>query len=240
MEFVEKLDRLTAGRREEISKAAGLPAFAISNYISKRQMPRGDRALALARALHVPIDWLLDNDRDFPPPEQSSLANVDDARLMYEALRRQRLEAMRVRELIERAKTIDWAEVRKKLDNVPRDSEVPGEILAEMRLALSLSFATLALDRYDASKTPALIGELPGADQPYKMFDVNRLHTEMAELNSHNKDCREVQVESHRRSRHLGLHTASLAEAADASNRVTGSEAKPNRRGGKGRKSSAP
>jgi transcriptional regulator with XRE-family HTH domain len=74
MKFHEKLSRLTAGKNKSaLAEGAGLPASAVSNYIFKRQMPRGDKALALARVLGVPLEWLVDDAQDFPPPSAHPL-----------------------------------------------------------------------------------------------------------------------------------------------------------------------
>ena len=48
--------------------SVGLAPTAISNYIASGSIPRADIALKIARAVGVPLDWLIDDSQDFPPP----------------------------------------------------------------------------------------------------------------------------------------------------------------------------
>jgi len=69
MKFTEKLEKLTESEnRSRICRRAGLPASAISNYITNGQMPGLEPALKIAAALDVPLDWLADDSRGFPVP----------------------------------------------------------------------------------------------------------------------------------------------------------------------------
>lgn len=112
MTFTEKLTRLTAEQsKKRIAKAAGLPNAAISNYISKKQMPRGDKALALARALEVPVEWLLDDEQDeWPAPKiaKPSIAAFSDDELMMELARRYRHAIVEFLDAARIAEKIDW------------------------------------------------------------------------------------------------------------------------------------
>ncbi len=68
MTFHEKLAQLCEDRSQAaVSRRAGLPSSAITKLLFERQMPRGDRALRLARALHVSVEWLLDDAQGWPP-----------------------------------------------------------------------------------------------------------------------------------------------------------------------------
>jgi len=68
MTFHEKLAKLTEDRKKTvISRRAGLPPTAINNYISKQQTPSCVVALRIARALHVSVDWLIDDSQTWPP-----------------------------------------------------------------------------------------------------------------------------------------------------------------------------
>lgn len=73
MKLAEKLGKLTQERNKaELSRTAGLPATAISDYVSKGYIPKADTALKLARALEVPVEWLIDDEADFPVPEPAA------------------------------------------------------------------------------------------------------------------------------------------------------------------------
>lgn len=72
MKFTEKLRLLTDGQNKaRIGRCSGLGTTTISNYIAKGSMPRADIAVKMASALNVPIDWLCDDDRDWPPPSST-------------------------------------------------------------------------------------------------------------------------------------------------------------------------
>ena len=68
MTFAEQLQRLTEDRiKSKLSLRAGLPATAINDYIAKGHLPNAVKALRLARALGVSLEWLVDNDQSWPP-----------------------------------------------------------------------------------------------------------------------------------------------------------------------------
>lgn len=68
MTFHEKLAKLTEDRRKtRLSLRAGLPANAISNYLSRRQMPSADIALRISQVLDVDVAWLVDDTQTWPP-----------------------------------------------------------------------------------------------------------------------------------------------------------------------------
>jgi len=73
MKFCEKLRALRKQhglKQSDLAKASGLTTNKIQRYEQMNQMPRGEDALALARALHVVADYLLDDVLPFPPPEE--------------------------------------------------------------------------------------------------------------------------------------------------------------------------
>ncbi|MEM8493907.1 MAG: helix-turn-helix transcriptional regulator [Planctomycetota bacterium] len=75
--FAEKLAKLTENENKiALSERAGLPPKAISNYISKRQTPQADKALAIARVLNVPLDWLVDDQQTMPKPKQGRFVSL--------------------------------------------------------------------------------------------------------------------------------------------------------------------
>jgi hypothetical protein len=68
MTFTEKLSRLTEDRtKTKVSRRAGLHPTAISNYLVKGCVPRGDIALRIARAIGVSAEWMLDDAQGWPP-----------------------------------------------------------------------------------------------------------------------------------------------------------------------------
>lgn len=68
MTFTEKLARLTeAYHKNRLSRRCGLPSTAITDYINKGTTPRSDNALKIARALGVSVEWLIDDEQEWPP-----------------------------------------------------------------------------------------------------------------------------------------------------------------------------
>ena len=73
MNFSEKLKALRGQHglgQTELATKAGLTANKVQRYEQTDQKPKGDDALALARALGVTADYLLDDSLPFPQPEE--------------------------------------------------------------------------------------------------------------------------------------------------------------------------
>lgn len=137
MTFGEKLAALTKGRsKAELSREAGLPPNAISDYINKAYLPRVDTALALAKVLEVSVDWLADDEKDFPPMKSAATAEaalLSDEEIMVEAARRYRLEVLRVRSIVHAIRDTDWSDVAKQLYEIPMDRQLPADLLGKVR-----------------------------------------------------------------------------------------------------------
>ena len=68
--LVEKLRALLRERdlsRADVDDAAGFKENITSNLINQKSEPKVKKALALARALGVSLDWLADDDQGLPP-----------------------------------------------------------------------------------------------------------------------------------------------------------------------------
>ena len=73
MTITEKLRRLGEdANKSRIGRRCGLGATTISNYIARGALPRCDIALKMARAFHVSVDWLIDDQQDWPPVWQNA------------------------------------------------------------------------------------------------------------------------------------------------------------------------
>jgi len=73
MEFADKLRALRNQHglnQSDLADRSGLTANKVQRYEQANQKPKGDDALALARALGVTSDYLLDDLLPFPPPEE--------------------------------------------------------------------------------------------------------------------------------------------------------------------------
>lgn len=68
MTWKEKISRLLPARSAAlIARRAGLHRGGITN-ITGQSKPRVDKAIRIARVLKVPVEWLFDDDKDWPPP----------------------------------------------------------------------------------------------------------------------------------------------------------------------------
>ena len=155
MVFTEKLSRLTTGKRSRIAKAAGLPTSAVSNYISKKQMPRGDKALALARATGVPVEWLLDDSQDWPAPPSNAVSAITIDQLAAELGRRMYGVASALLAKLAKAQRIKWTEVAAELLKSTEllrsdiDAELPKKLRDLVTLPGQISALLAALEAFD-------------------------------------------------------------------------------------------
>jgi transcriptional regulator with XRE-family HTH domain len=144
MKFAEKLARLTAEKnKQKVAIDAGLPPTAISNYITKNNVPRADTALALARALDVQLDWLVDDNRDWPPPPPLSASALSTAQLAEELSRRSTGIVDAIWQKLRDARGADWVSVASGIlaadPNVPmpptiqKQLEIPSQLNALRR-----------------------------------------------------------------------------------------------------------
>jgi len=154
MKFGEKLRELTAKiNKRATSRAAGLPPNAINDYIKKNYVPRADTALALARALNVPLDWLVDETRDCPAPDHGAKPqpeNLSDKELMMELVRRYQREIKRVHEHLDALQSINWEPIAAKLKALPPGAVVPDSLRSAADLARASRYLlTTSVQRYD-------------------------------------------------------------------------------------------
>lgn len=99
MKFSEKLKRLCGQRRwgqnNLLEFVPNVTKSSMSNWFSGKYKPDLESALSIARALEVPLDWLADDEADFPSPT-SGLTEDEKALLdLYHALELDKREALR-------------------------------------------------------------------------------------------------------------------------------------------------
>lgn len=71
MRFDRKLRHLMVERdigQEALAKAAGVSQSSISRWLSGSHLPQIDAASRIAREMGVSLDWLADDDAEWPPP----------------------------------------------------------------------------------------------------------------------------------------------------------------------------
>jgi transcriptional regulator with XRE-family HTH domain len=155
MEFREKLRKTAAGlNKAKVGRAVGLQANTISSYIATGSVPRGDIALKIARALDVPLEWLVDDSQDWPPPlaDAKGVATSADSELMEEACRRLANVAARVESEVTRLGKIDWPTVAAEALAVPVDAPLPPAVRAAVDSLYPLGNAIEELASFDASR----------------------------------------------------------------------------------------
>ncbi|HEX4055988.1 MAG TPA: helix-turn-helix transcriptional regulator [Tepidisphaeraceae bacterium] len=170
-----------------MARKADLPPNAVSDYINKNYLPRVDTALALARALNVPLDWLADDRQDWPPPakwDAYAAENLPDGLLMREVCRRLRLASLDIKDLIEKAERVDWVSISKLILEQPEGSPLPPSIAPEIDLGYSLLFADGRLLKFEASHiATAHWRDLPPIDTPEGELAMHVLLGRLRKLN---------------------------------------------------------
>jgi hypothetical protein len=185
MDFTEKLRRrsLEIGNKSKASRAQGLKPNAISSYVAKASLPRADIALKMARALDVPLEWLVDDEQDWPPPkgDRPAVELLPDDALLEELARRYRLQSLRVLKWFETLKRADWAEVARRLYTYPPGTKLPGELEAVLSIVFNTgTMAVFAPGNFD----PRVYAEehhadMPGRDRPAEELDITRIVNEL-------------------------------------------------------------
>jgi len=112
----EKLSLLLEEKRvsrAEIAKAISVGYSTFMTYLQspKSRMPAAGTAVAIARFLSVPSDWLWSED-DYPPPDLQNISLLPDAVVMEEILRRKRSIAEALDRLLTRYRELRAHHVR--------------------------------------------------------------------------------------------------------------------------------
>ena len=148
--ITEKLTRLTKGKNKaELARRAGLKPTTISDYIAKEYAPRSDIALKMARALEVPVDWLIDDAQDWPPPPQQSVSALSTEDLAHELGRRMRPVGTEMFIGINRAQRADWVATAKLLLSTEIDAPLPSKVRRLIELPGELGTLRRHLRHYD-------------------------------------------------------------------------------------------
>lgn len=173
VKFHEKLKRRVEEGRLNKARAArdvGLPESTISSYLAKTDsLPRADIALKIARAIEVPVEWLIDDEQEWPPPTTPTKNSLSDHELMSELSDRflravhEYIDAQQVANSIDWARAAKEAESLKLSDPLPPYSSRATSALAAVNLKFSRmqqdfdvrEFALLRLDRR-ARQTPSV------------------------------------------------------------------------------------
>lgn len=160
MTFQEKL-RLAA---QNVNKALrgreqGLKENTISSYIATGSIPRAGIALKIARAVGVPLEWLVDDAQDFPPPKQppSGLSAASDRDVIIEAAMRYGRAIIDHLKALKAADKIDWAAAAEQLEKLRPDEPLPEnlEVARYAKEAVQISFMRMRND-YDIDMLLAL------------------------------------------------------------------------------------
>jgi transcriptional regulator with XRE-family HTH domain len=173
----EKLKEFTKKRSQaSIARDAGLAPSILSNYINRGSEPLASAALKLARALEVPVDWLLDDAQGFPAPEPTpkpSASDLPDRELMMELAVRQRRLLLDFLQTLESANAIDWNKAASDAANLSPSDPLPDSAkqgIANLA-ALDVKFSRTSQD-YDLPFYVVLNHEtLPGGNVPLQMLD---------------------------------------------------------------------
>lgn len=131
MEFHEKLKRRVADlgiNKAKAAREAGLPESTISSYLARTgSLPRLDIATKIAAALKVPLAWLADDSKGWPPPPADDGVRISDVpytELARELARRYRLDLLDTMASLEQAEKENWKSAVEALRSL-RSGELP-------------------------------------------------------------------------------------------------------------------
>jgi len=147
MKLYDKLKRLMEGRvQSPVAETAGIGTGTLSKYLKGAVTPGADIALRLARALEVPLEWLVDDEKGWPPPKNlTNLRDCKDDDLMEEMARRYRHKAEGVTKILHSVmEHDDWLPVARRILDVPFGESIPPDL--DKRFAAAASFYTLMID----------------------------------------------------------------------------------------------
>src|SRR4051812_14306289 len=97
MKFADKLRKIIGDRRiSAVAEDAQINPGLLNNYLNRGSEPGAMTALKIAKALKVPLEWLIDDAADLPVPEQpagtQAADRLSDRELMMEVAKRHRRE----------------------------------------------------------------------------------------------------------------------------------------------------
>lgn len=124
-------------------------------------MPRADIALKIARALQVPLEWLVDDEQDWPPPPSTTAAALSNEQLAAELGNRLLGVGRALLAKILRAEETNWFVVAKELLPIPVAEKLPRKLDQLARLPSQIQALVAELDQYDPT---APVGETAPAD----------------------------------------------------------------------------
>ncbi len=92
----------------EVAIRAGIDPQQIYNLTRKSNMPRLDKAVAIARTLRIPMEYLSDDAAPIEPVPDGPASLVETGDLCDEVARRFRAEATRLKNLLDQAERMDF------------------------------------------------------------------------------------------------------------------------------------
>ena len=160
MNFTEKLTRLTEDRsKSAVAAEAGLPPTAISNYLNKKHTPAADTALKIARALQVPLEWLVDDEQEWPQPPVAAMSALSAEELAAELGARFIGVGRALFANLRTAEGAKWEAMARELLNADPDDDPPRSLEKLMALPSQIEALGRELRRFDPA---AQLGEAIG------------------------------------------------------------------------------
>jgi transcriptional regulator with XRE-family HTH domain len=148
MKFSEKLAKLTEGRnRSDLARAVRLPPSILSNYINRGSTPRADIALSVAKALDVPLQWLVDDEQSWPAPP-SPAAAMSTAQLAEELSRRSAGIVDAIWEKLRAARGADWVELTLTALALDPSKPIPKALQKQLEIPSQLNALRRELENF--------------------------------------------------------------------------------------------
>lgn len=164
--------------RTQIATDASIPLTTLGDYIRRGAEPMSSAALRLARTLRVPLEWLIDDSAELPPPNEGYVASELGERL------RPLGTSMFLK--IAKARKVDWVEVGRQLLQLQEDDPIAPKLREKLELPGALNHDNSELRRFDPSfvvgnESPEMLKEW-AADAEISLLDLHIWHQNLRDL----------------------------------------------------------
>jgi len=207
MKFHEKLRRRVAElglNKSKAARAVGLHESVISNYLFREDsLPRVDIALKIARACKVPLEWLADDNMDWPPPAENApaLYKIGDRDLVFELAARWRRKQDELLLLLDQAEKMDWGKFAASLRSYYEKKGVGQDEIIDGR-TIVFKLITARADGgegYDISRfSDRHHDAMPGSERDRSEFDAAKINDRISKILANKSFAEAVHIENAR------------------------------------------
>lgn len=136
--------------KAKAARKAGLLESTIGSYISKPvSLPPSDIALKISRAIQVPLDWLIDDEQEYPPPPLTAAGAMTTVQLVEELGRRMHEIGVVLLPKIKQAEDAKWYKIGLELAKSDPAKPLPRSVRELVHLPFQLNSLMEAVRAFD-------------------------------------------------------------------------------------------